>query len=270
MRKSHLIYIAVVSFMLIFACSESDSPTSPDDNNGTGAALYYPGGVGSMFIFSRDTMGSAGSYSNIGLRTSSFASSRSANGLSIFKQINQTTSIGIVDTSSVEFWRSNNGVYFVVDTSGFAEILGEIPDSLKNLLTFNIDSQINAFSTPLTAGKVWPAFKLNVGIPIFGDRSLIEVSGAYKGQESVTVPPNAETKTAERIDYTVKISIPDEANILDTTSQYYGGTAWFVENIGLVKLEGNGLLINAIGRGSIDLEDSSRTIRETLTSFELK
>ncbi len=272
MKKHHLIYIAFLFLFLLAACSESDSPTEPGENTGGGAALYYPGGVGSSFIYSKDTLDrSSANYVNIGQRTSSFQSSRNESGTSIFTQINRTVGTGSMDTSSVEFWRSNNGVYFLVDTSGFSEFLGEIPDSISNLLTFTIDSQMNAFSAPLTSGKVWSAFKLNIGIPAFGiSRSLIEVSGAYKGQETVTVPPNNDSRTAERIDYTIKLSIPDESNILDTTSQYYSGKAWFVENVGLVKLEGNALLINTIGSGVIDLADSSSVIRETLTSYELK
>jgi len=50
----------------------------------------------------------------------------------------------------------------------------------------------------------------------------------------------------------------------------FESAAWYVENIGLVQLSGNGLLINTLTSGRINFADSNKTIRQKIQAYDIQ
>ena len=60
------------------------------------------------------------------------------------------------------------------------------------------------------------------------------------------------------------MSIPNPDNPTQFNVQEYTATGWFAENIGLVKLSGNGLLVNTITTGAIDFADTTKNVQHLI------
>lgn len=184
--------------------------------------------------------------------------------------------MGNIVNSNLNFRRTNAGLYFLVDTMGINSLVNNIPDSLKNLFEFQIDSEINVFSTPLYVGKDWPGFKAivilsSLGLPF----TLLEIKAYYEGEEDILVEALNEMKMSQKIRYEFILKIPDLSSpditsVLNSPASIYNAIGWFVKDIGMVKLEGNTILINSLSGGSINLSDTTGIAREVLTNFNLQ
>jgi hypothetical protein len=137
-------------------------------------------------------------------------------------------------------------------------------------LAFEVDPALNVFSSISLSTGFWTAYRMNLKIGNVYNINIVDVTAHYQGKENVFIEPDTTNRAAEKIRFDITISTPDAANITaPPIVQKYITTGWFVENIGLVKLEGNGLLINTLSGGGIDFADTSRSIRQEITSYNI-
>jgi hypothetical protein len=277
MKKSHLYIFLILTGLIILSCDKSD--TGPIDSIPSDqiASAYYPGGLNSNFIYRQDTLQTGQSlFDSVGTRSSVFSNYAVSGGSENITQDNILNIRRTVINSTLNFRRTGAGIYFLIDSSGIDTLLSTLPDSLKELVEFQIDNEIIAFSTPLNSGKVWSAFKAIVKLTgISLSLTLIEIQADYEGEEEVFVEALNANRMSRKIKYDLILKIPDVtstdiAAILNTTPTIYHATGWFVKDIGLVKLEGNSYLINSLGSGNFNLGDTTGIAREVLTEFNLQ
>jgi hypothetical protein len=272
MKRTLLFVFILLIVISVVGCDEESNPV---DNDIVGSASnYYPGGDGSEFNYLIDTVNSVtGSYANVGTRYSYFSGTTTINGTEYIVQKNETNlGNSPAVNSELNFRRTQTGVYISIDTTGLSNLL---PDTLYQALDLepgdiklDADSEINIFSYPLFDGKNWSAFQLNITAAGF-DFSLVEVKASYEGSESLMLEGYEGTE-AEKIKYTVTLSVPNPEDIFNPMEQSFSGYGWFAKDIGLMKLEGNALALTALNQGDIALADTNQIIRERLISHELE
>ena len=265
-----LIFISILA-----ACSEDENgPTDPTSQES--AAGYYPGGLGSTFNFRYDTLNSASNvFESVGTRFSEFTDYAVTGTSENIVQENSQAINGVNTNSTLKLRRTNAGIYFLIDSLDVLPLLEMLPDSIKNRIEFQIDSEIIALSTPLQPNKNWSAFKALVTLKDFGiSITLVELKVYYEGEEELFIEAVSENRISKKIRYEFRLSIPDVTStdltaLLNPPTTVFNTEGWFVEDIGLVKLEGNSFLINSLNSGSLTISDTSGIAREVLTSYNL-
>lgn len=277
MRKL-IITAAVLIFggFVFYSCSDdSSSPDNNTNNQGAPAENYMPGGLGTTLVYRVDTVNtSSGASGTTGTRTAEFDSTANVGGTDYIVQSNTVEAAGLPDSLpdayDVFYRRNDNGIYILVDTTGLSELSEMIPDSLTGGEDdfLQIDHEIIMLSTPLYEGKTWTAFQLNV---VYGPitYSIADVKAYYEGAESIPFEPDGGTRTAEKIRYILTVQIPNTEDISNPYKSEFELISWMVPGIGVVKAEGNALLLSTFGEGEVDLSDSSISVRQTLTSYNI-
>lgn len=270
MKKNIVLSLSILIAFALISCSKSDNPAE-SETSVTVAADYYPGGVGSSYTY--NSTYKHNSSTDNGTRTSTYETKESKDNTEYTKQKNTSIFGNLQVESSLYFRTSDSGIYFYIDTTGF----GSTIDSLKAAagisldVSITADPEINVFSAPLTANKTWHAYKLNLSISGLFNIPLIDVTATYMGTEDISVAATNSTKSAEKIKYDLTLTLPEVKNgSITTSSSVFGANVWYVKGIGAVKLDGNGLILDALSSGVINFSDSTSTITQTLTSFQLK
>ncbi|MDZ7765442.1 MAG: hypothetical protein U5K00_13610 [Melioribacteraceae bacterium] len=77
--------------------------------------------------------------------------------------------------------------------------------------------------------------------------------------------------TAEKIEYIATIKIPESIDdISNPETLTLSANAWFVKDVGLVKIEGSGLILGAFGSGELDFEDEGGMVSEILVNYTIE
>lgn len=263
MRKPTVIAIAVFILPLIFiACSKS-TPADPGGNGET--KNFFPNTNGTTYKFAVEITDS-NAVTVFGSRNSVYDGTAAVGGVTY--QV-QKDSMIFADTTflSVNYFRKTNaGVYLFLDTTGLSNT---IPDTLIQFLT--IDPELLIFSFPISSGKTWPVFKLVLNYAIF-NIALVDVSANAEGTENITLnlAGGSVTRQAVKIRYTLKLNIPNPANLLEILTSTYTAYAWLVEDIGPVRWQGNATVLNAFAGGGIDFDDTTKVITQSLTDYDIK
>lgn len=267
-------YLKVFIILFIFVMYGcSDKPNDPViDETGTSASQYFPGKIGSRFIYSVEEFDSSqGIFLHKGEKEVTYNNIIKLRNTDYVTQENKYI-IPEKDTTGISYFRlSDRGVYYFIDTTGFGNLISSLPDTLKSLLSFSIDEEMNVLSLPFFEGKTWTAYQLSLSIPTFAyELSIVDITATYRGKESVSVPFSESNVDSERIEYKITLRIPTIENLLNPPTTVFISNAYFIENTGLVKIEGNTFLINALSGGGIELADSSGITRELLVDKEIK
>lgn len=166
-------------------------------------------------------------------------------------------------SSETNIRKTNAGVYYFVDTTGFSS---QIPDTILNLIT--IDPELIYLSLPLTEPRQWSVYRVLLNIQSIA-LPLIEFNGRFVGKENLTLTINNESKNYEcfKIRYELTIRIPDLSNNSFTTESY-SAHSWFAEEVGLIKSEGSPIIVRGFDLSNLDLENANRTSVQILTSYQ--
>jgi hypothetical protein len=266
MKKS-LVYLVTLS-LLIFAVSCSEDDGGPDDTNDGGSAQeYYPGTTGSTFNYQGSTTDSSGT--NQYTRDVNYGPQQTVNNTTYIQQNNTITTLAGVSTGDFLFRRTDTGMFIYIDATIFSEMLDSSGID-PSLVTITADPEIRLISYPFANTPQWDSFVVRVSA--FGgliSLDVLKVTGNYRGQEQVTVMQ--QNMTAEKVEYVATIKIPESIeDIANPQTITVNATAWFVKDVGLVKLEGAGFLIGVLGGGDLDIEDESATASEVLVNYSIK
>lgn len=256
MKKSITGFLVVIILAFLINACNKDSSTAPPVQNDQG---YFPNTDGTNYTYSVEKTDSTGTHT-AGSRTTEYSGTGVKNGITYQIQVDSLNISGISDISLSYFRRTNDTLFYFVDTTGLA---ASIPDSLRGYVS--LDKEMKVLSFPVTENKSWQVFKLSIRYLIF-NLPVLTVDASYAGTESLTLHLTSGdvTKDAVKIKFTLTVSVPE------VPSASYDAYAWLVDGIGIVKWQGNGTILNALSGGGIDLSDTTSVITQSLISYDVK
>lgn len=260
--------LSLLILFLYFNGCQSDSPVEPNDSKidySEDLEKYFLTESESVFNFSMDTLNANENiFINIGSRSLQINSQEKYgdNNYYICENLYKINDLEFVKKSKFRY--SDNSIILIADTTNITE---QIPDSLKNQISFNIDDEITLLEFPLVQNKMWSAFKGKIDFEMFSF-NVIDITGEYVESEQILLDGFSESFKADKIRYKTVINLPDLANPFISKIQIYYSDVWFVESKGIVKLEGNKLFLNPILGMNIEFCDSNKVIKQTLISLD--
>lgn len=259
MNKISLVVLVFLTGFLINSCKNDNSPT--ENNQPPGNNNYFPSSEGNFYKYNTEISDLNGKDS--GTRSTRYSNTNKQNG--VYKlQVDSLILNGNVSISNSLFRTTDAGVYYFLDTTGFA---ANLPSDIIQYLPFlTFDNEMILLSFPFQDGKSWSVFKVNANIQGF-NITLVDAEAFYLGKENIALNllSGNTTKEAAKIRYDLTI----KTNPLSQDSEEFSATAWVVDNIGIVKWEGNGLLLSVFTGGGINWADTSSVISQNLIDFSL-
>ncbi|MGE5402509.1 MAG: hypothetical protein ACM3S2_19105 [Ignavibacteriales bacterium] len=265
-HKLFCLLVFVLGFSFYSCKKTSTSPETPQAQNT--AARYYPGNAGSRFVYSYDSTG-GGAVTGLPTRTTVFMGNQNIGGVDYLKQVSVLKLGPDSVVNTMFFRRTDTGVFFYVDTTGLSKFF---PDSIRSQLTLQIDKEIQAFSINLDASYPWPAYKMSIKYGALLSFTIIDLTAYYQGSETLNLnlTTGQTAKKAEKIKYEFKLSIPDLSNPLTQKTRTFDAFVWYVQDVGMVKFQGNGTILGALSGNGIDFADTTRNISQNLVSYDIK
>lgn len=259
--KLFLLYFSVGLFLILSSCKDdaANEPAPVLSEN------YFPMSDGTYFKYSVEGIDSLGNVLT-GSRLSYFIGGTNIAGTDYSNQFDSLTLNSLLISSQAFVRKTDNGVYYFLDTTG---LYISIPDSFRSGV--NLDPEFILYSFPLESGKTWTVFKMTLTIPPFiFNFTPLEVNAFYEGVESgLIIPLNSGSITTDALRIKYELSLRES---IDPTVAPKKLTAysWIVKDIGVVKWEGNQTVVNALSSAYIDFDDSLNTITENLIDYEIK
>ncbi|MGA9295075.1 MAG: hypothetical protein WBV81_20975 [Ignavibacteriaceae bacterium] len=257
--------VLIIILLVISSCKKSDTSVN-NGNTNVDNSNYYPAAVGNYYKYNFERNDSAG-IQTTGVTDTRYqsASGLAGNGVAYdFRKIDSVTSNGFTTVYTSFFRKGDIGIYYFLDTTGFFENLP--PEFIAYLPYLKIDQELLFLTSSLQDGDTWPVFKVNLeqGPAAI---TIIDVKASYSGKENITLNllSGAVTRPAVKIQYDFSIINP-----LTQSKQTVTAYGWFVANVGPVRWQGNGLLLDVFTRGEINFADSTSTGSENLVDYNLK
>ena len=250
-----LLFVSTIG--LILSCS-SDNSTNPTEQY---FPDYYPGGIGSTFKYSVNEKDSVGNLVQSGTRSilySEMYNFRDRN------YIIQYDSLDFGSQSSVSnylFRKTDTGVFYAVDTSQISLL---IPDTLKQYVTLRDEMQLLFY--PLTSGSSWSLYRITAEVQPNFEIKILDIIARFEGVEQIDLYIDSARIVfpSRKVSYTVEIF-----SEVGSAPETYTAYMWYVQNIGLVKFEGNQFLIDT-GGGGITIEPSPNILTQELIDYDIK
>lgn len=266
MKTKAILTITLMASAFFLGACKSNNSTEPSTGT-TGGSAYYPNTEGNFYKYSVERQDSTAPAKS-GTRTSRYNGTSTIAGVTYQNQIDTVKFSDTTYTYTSLFQKNESGVNYFVDTTGLYEV---IPDSLLAFLQY--DASLNFLSFPLQDGKSWQVFNMGLKLGNLPLIKLLDVTAYDEGTENVSLNLNGSnvTESAVKIRYDLNLTVPDPTNFLAAPSTgSFSANAWVVENIGVIKWQGNGTLLNAFTGGGIHFADTTSTVTQTLTSYSAK
>ncbi len=263
MKKINFLFLSLISLAFLFNACKS-STTSPSNPTSGPGSSYFPNGDGTTYKYAVTKTDSSGNQS-AGTRSTTYSGTTTLNGAVYQNEIDTISFGGFSIVTSSLFVKSNNSVNFAIDTSGLS---ASIPS--QYLQYIKLSSSITAFKFPLQQGNPWNAFNMTLSLSGLTD-TLVNVTGTYIGMEQVplTLSTGSTTMNAAKIQYIFKLQIPNPSNPFQFDTRSYSAFAWMADNVGMIKMEGNGAILDAFTGGGINFADTTSTISQSLISYNI-
>ena len=151
--------LAVTYFLLLFisliisSCSKSDNSVAAGETDNSN---YFPSKDGTYYKYDVEKTDSNNTQST-GTRDSRCSSTNEKGG-SYSKQTDSVTINGSTEVYTSLYRKTNAGVYYFLDTTGFAASLSSSFSVYIPYIT--IDQEMLSLSYPLQSGKSWTVLKL--------------------------------------------------------------------------------------------------------------
>ena len=258
--KRAIKYFILLVIIVLFISACKDAATNPGEQ---GNGNYFPGTIGSTYNYSLTQTDSAGSVTT-GSRFVSYTGDTLLTLQSPISYIVQYDSVETDSgsTSSYSFFRkSTMGVFYFVDTS---QVITLLPDTVREFATLQQETRL--VFLPIK-NSFWFVYSILIQLPSGVNFKPVEISGTYVSEETLQL--NLTTGTTEvealKVRYDLRI-------IRDYTKpvQKFTANGWFSDGIGLVKLEGDGPILNALNTGEINFEDTTSTFSQELTDYQIE
>ncbi len=268
MKNIYLALVCLIAMTFLISSCKSANTTEPNNTNSGSSKEYFPNSDGNYYKYSTERTDSSGTKS-AGTSSTTYSGTKTVGSVTYQNQIDTVTFAGINATSVSFFRKTSGGVYFLFDTTGFSS---SITDSalLGYLQYVQISPEMELLQLPITDGASWDVFSLGLKIGAIS-ANIITVKANYVGTEDVTLANSQTIKNAAKVKYDFKITLPNPQNPLQTgVERDYTAYAWFGENIGIVKLQGNGAILGPFTGSGISIGDTTTTVTQTLVSYQVK
>lgn len=261
MNKLMVLLFAAILIFLITGCKkESSSPTAP-----TPTENYFPSTEGTNYKYSYQRIDSSGQIN--GTRITHYKGSRTIQGTAYKIQIDSLIVSSFVGVDSSYFRTAVAGVYYFLDTTGLA---ASIEDStLMQFLPFIlVDKELLAYSVPIQVGGSWTAFKMNLNYPGLPLTTLVDLSANAASKETISL--NLVTGNVNKEAVRIRFILTLRTNPLSGVTQTFTADAWLVKDIGPVKWDGSGTIVNFFTGLGIDFADTSVVVKQSLIDYQIK
>lgn len=255
--KNHYKIFSLLLLLIIHLIGCTKTTTEPES---TTYSDYYPTSIGSTLKYSVIEKDTLGNIIQSGTRNILFS------GSTIYNGINYTTqddSLDFGSQSSVGIYlvrKTDTGVFYAVDTSQISLL---IPDSLKQYVTLRTEMQLLFF--PLAAGSSWSLYRITAEVQPNIEIKILDIVARFESIEQIDLNIDSVriVYPARKVSYRVEIY-----TAIGSPPETYTAYMWYVENIGLVKYEGNQFIIDAVG-GGITIEPSSNILTQELIHYKI-
>jgi hypothetical protein len=236
----------------------NNSTTEPDS---TSYPDYYPDAIGSTFKYFVTETDTLGNIVQEGIRNILFSGATTFNGINYTTQDDSLDFGSQSDVSTYLVRKSETGVFYAVDTSQISLL---IPDSLKRYVTLRNEMQLLFY--PLTTGSSWSLYRVTAQVQPGIEIKILDLIASFDGTEYVGLTLDSITVVypARKVRYTLELF----TNI-GSAPETYTAYMWYVENIGLIKYEGNQFIVS-VGGGGITIEPSPNILTQELISYNIK
>jgi hypothetical protein len=252
-----ILFITLLSLVILTGCEEEtpNEPPPPDYPD------YYPSSIGSTFKYSVTEKDSVGNLIQSGTRNILYSGTYNLNGI---EYTTQEDSLDFGSQSSVAtylFRKTETAVFYAVDTSQIAQL---IPDTLKQFVTLRDEMQLLFY--PLTIGSSWSLYRITAQVQPGIEIKILDITASFDKSEQLILiwPTGSLSVYTQKVKYTLELY-----SEVGSPPQTYTAFMWFAENIGLVKFEGNQIVVN-IGGGGITFEPSSNILTQELIEYVIQ
>ena len=236
-----IFFITFLSLVIWTSCDE-ETPNQPPAQD---YPDYYPGGIGSTFKYSVTEKDSVGNILQNGTRNVLYS------GTYLYNGINYTTQDDSLDFGSQStvatylFRKTETAVFYAIDTSQIAQL---IPDTLKQFVSLRDEMQLLFY--PLTSGSTWSLYRVTAQVQPGIEVKILDIVARFESIEQIALNIDSVriVVPARKVSYTMELYTE-----IGSAPERYTAYMWYVQNIGLVKFEGNQFLIDLRGIGFIVL-----------------
>lgn len=265
-NKSFFILLILVMLGLSSCNKNSNNVTGPENASSESIILstdYFPNSDGSNYKYS--VTGINSNKANVsGTSVIWYNGTSTLGGVIYQKEIDTVLVSPMQGVFTAYFIKTKSGVNFAFDTSGLSNF---IPDTLLKYISFS--TVFNAFDF---TSKTWNVFTMDLKYGIFPVIHLVNVSAASVDTENVVLNLSGvnQTFSAAKVQFTMTLNIPDPSNILTIKTSTYTAFAWLAPNIGIIKWQGTGALIEAFSGQGINFSDTTASYTQSLISYNIK
>jgi hypothetical protein len=252
-----MLLFGITTLVFFFSC-DSDSPTNPPNQN---FPEYYPGSSGSYYKYSVTEKDTLGNIIQQGSRSIGFTGTATHNGREYTNQPDTLNFDTLSTNNTFLFRKSDTGVFYAIDTSQISQI---IPDTLKQYVTLRDEMQLLFY--PLTTGSTWSLYRITAEVQPGIEIKIVDIIAEYDGAEQIDLNLTTGTVSvnSQRVKYTLEYY--SDAN---SDPETYTAYMWFAENIGLVKFEGNQVVLSLTG-GGINIDISPNIVTQELIEYSIQ
>jgi hypothetical protein len=236
----------------------SDTTTEPES---TSYPDYYPTSIGSTLEYSVIEKDSAGNLVQSGTRNILYSGTTTFNGINYTTQDDSLDFGSQSNVSTYLVRKSETGVFYAVDTSQIALL---IPDSLKQYVSLRDEMQLLFY--PLTSGSSWSLYRITAQIQPGIEIKILDVVASFEGTEYVALNLDSVSVVypARKVSYTIELFTE-----IGSAPETYTAYMWYVENIGLIKYQGNQFIVS-VGGGGITIEPSPNILIQEVIQYDIK
>ena len=249
-----IFFITFFALFILIGCEE-ESPNEPPEQN---YPDYYPSGIGSVYKYSVTETDSFGNVVQAGTRNILYSGTYTFRERDYTKQEDTLDFGSQSDVNTFLFRKTDTGVFYAIDT---AQISLLVPDTLKQFV--NLREEMQLLFYPLTNGSSWSMYRLTAQVQPGIEVKILDIIAAYELTEQIDLNWNSGRVgvTAQKVKYTFEIY--DEVG---AEPERYIAYMWFVENIGLVKFQGNQFILDFSG-GAIGINITDNILSQEITEY---
>jgi len=250
------IVITITVLVILFSCT-SKEPTAPPSGQ---EPDYFPNSDGTNYLFTITESDSTGIL-RTGSRYVFYNSDTLINGTSYKFQKDSIKMGAEIGERIYNFRKSETGVFYFIDTSGFAATL---PDTLRNRMT--ITSEMQTLLLLLAEGSFWQVFKVTIALQPGITYAPYRITASFVKEEDVLLHlvSGDLNVTAQKIKYDLEYRLDPEES-----SQKFTAFSWVADKIGIIKMDGNAIVVNTILLGEVNLADSSKIVTQNLIDYNI-
>ena len=249
-----IFFIGFLAYLFFYSCN-SDNSTNPPNQN---FPDFYPSDSGSTFKYSIKETDTLGNPVQEGSRSVYYTGTTTHNGREYITQADSLIFDTLSTFNTFLFRKSDTGVFYAVDTSQISQI---IPDTLKQYVTLRDEMQLLFY--PLTSGSSWSMYRITAEVQPGIEIKILDIIASFESSEQINL--NLTSGTVSVISQKVKYTLEYYSDV-NSDPETYTAFMWFAENIGLVKFEGNQVVISLTG-GGINIDISSNILTQDLIQY---